>query len=556
MLSIIEQPYQFDFAKNNPSFIVSGNKRLSLGQTGIIRYKINTIPVLGTEIRIQLNENNYTFKVTTSVQAQNEAYKIGRYTVLTDLRDELILKIGQNYYISQLFVFTAAIYNSEIALTFTAKTQTQSTFTLSSTENSLITYINEQVGIAPTYKDNYKVFAQFEIEKVENGAIVPITTPEMYFDLDDQNRVNIPLKIPNSYFDKIDIPSLHESFSAYPLQYLLLKYRLKYAEFFGVNPLVNFIKYSNYKLISNGKIEENNTNFADWDDQMGGINNQISYYDQIRSYGSPSGKTYNSFSSMPQWAYFMFCDFRLQSNVTKSCTVKVDIHENDGTVITDISIGSFTVANYTVVRVPISVDALNLSNHSTNILSYTVRIYHTVGQEWKRTFFLNQKPYFAKVFLFTNRFGVLDSFFIDNELTEKIVEGDEIILNDSNEVNRTNVETIYTARTGAKNKEEMKLLSSAVESRFNFRIENDKIERIVILPDTFQLNEEAEDLQSTEFRYVLQIESISGGDSIEQDTSWKDEWEDTIGHEEAERENRWDDRRMYDAERIDSRLNL
>lgn len=556
MLSIIEQPYQFDFAKNNPSFIVSGNKRLSLGQTGIIRYKINTIPVLGTEIRIQLNENNYTFKVTTSVQAQNEAYKIGRYTVLTDLRDELILKIGQNYYISQLFVFTATIYNSEIALTFTAKTQTQSTFTLSSTENSLITYINEQVGIAPTYKDNYKVFAQFEIDKIENGTIVSITTPEMFFDLDDKNRVCIPLKVPDSYFDRIDIPSLSESFSAYPLQYLLLKYRLKYAEFYGANPLVNFLQFSNYKLLSNGKIAENNMNFADWDDQMGGINNKISYYDEIRSYGSPSGKTYNSFSSMPQWAYFMFCDFRLQAQITKTCSVKVDILENDGTLINNISIGSFTISNYTIVRIPISEDALNLGNYSANILSYTVKIYHTAGAEWTRRFVLNPKPYFSKIFLLTNRLGVLESFYIDNELTEKIVEGDEIILNNATEVNKTNVETIYTARTGAKNKEEMELLSSAVESKFNYRIENDKIERIVILPDSFQLNEESEDLQSTEFRYVLQIESSSIGDSVEQNTSWKDNWEDVIISEGTEQVNRWNDNNRYNANRINPQLNL
>jgi hypothetical protein len=124
---------------------------------------------------------------------------------------------------------------------------------------------------------------------------------------------------------------------------------------------------------------------------------------------------------------------------------------------------------------------------------------------WTRTFVLNEKPFFAKQFLLQNKYGVLESFFVENEMMEKKVDGEQIMHENKVEIDVQDISATFTARTGNKSEHDLKLLSEAIENKQNYKIVNDILYPITILPDTLTIFDEEEDLQSAQFQYVFQI---------------------------------------------------
>ncbi|MDL2313108.1 hypothetical protein LJC68_09555, partial [Bacteroidales bacterium OttesenSCG-928-B11] len=170
--------------------------------------------------------------------------------------------------------------------------------------------------------------------------------------------------------------------------------------------------------------------------------------------------------------------------------------------------------NFNIIRIPLSHGSLSLSDHSDNILSYTVRIYPTAYPErvWKRTFVLQEKPYFQHVFFLQNKLGVLESFFATVESREKTVEGEVVRKNGGNEIDITDNSTVFTVSTGCKSTHELELLEAAVGNPFNYKIVDGKAVPISILPDTFTIHDEAEETQSVQFQYMFNIEASDSGE--------------------------------------------
>lgn len=523
-VSIVEKPFLFDFARNFVRFSLIGTPTAATGRKAVTYYKINTMPRVNHTLLLSYGKKSFTFTVRNIAL---DTFEIYSYSAQSQIKTELETKIAKNYHIAR--DFDVSVSNT-LEIIFTAKDNGGDTVNLQSNDPSAnIQLISRTTGIERTEKTGYRIFARLEVTRTLNGVARTSQTPEILLHVDINDRVSLPLTLLRSYFAAVDIPGLNESFTAYSLKYALLKYRLAFTDYF--NGFVQILQYSDENYLVNAEISEScrTLNQPDWFCPMGG-SNKLSSFARPRSYGLPSGQTLKSYSEFPQYAYFMLFNSASDSNYKSTLEVRVDILNENGSVIHDINPGTVTLSNFSIVRIPLSVKALKLNNHSAQILSYTVRIYNTAAPTavWTRTFVMQEKPFFAKEFLLQNKYGFLESFFVDNEMTEKTVDGEQVIRAGRIEIDITDVSTIYTARTGYKSDIEMKLLSEAIENRFHYKIVNNTTVPIVILPDTLTVLDEAEDLQAAEFQYCFTIpETQSDGrfliDSIrEQMDRWND----------------------------------
>ena len=510
--SIVEQPFIFDFVNNNLIFKLTGTPISVTGRKAVTRYKINAMPQANHYLMISYGTKAFEFIVKTTTSALQAPFEIFRYSSLSELKTELETKIAKNYYIARDFNVTVS---DTLEITFTAKQNGGNTVTLQSTDSSAnIQLLSTTTGVEMVEKAGYRIFAKLEVTRIVGGVTKTEQTPEILLHVDSDNRVSLPLSLLCSYLTAVDIPAPNESFAARSLKYALLKYRLVYSDYF--NDTIQVLQYSDERYLVNGEMSESyrGINISDWSCPIGS-SNKLSSFGRPRSYGSSSGLTVKSYSELPQYAYFMFFYTREVNSYTSSLEVRIDILNEDGSTVTNINPGAITLTNFSIARIPLSVKALSLANHSTQILSYTVRIFHaaTPAAAWTRTFIMQEKPFYAKEFLLQNKYGVLESFFIDNETIKKTVDGEKITCNGKIKIDITDVSTVFTARTGYKSDIEMKLLSEAVENRFHYKIVNGELIPVIILPDTLTILDEAEDLQTVEFQYMFNTPKSTSGET-------------------------------------------
>jgi hypothetical protein len=496
--TITENPFLFDFANNSLKFKLSGTPVAVTGKKAVTKYKINIQPRANYYLTVKYGIKKYVFYFRNTTAAQNEPYEIYLYSTTAQKQGELIKKIAQNYYIEKDFAVTVS---NTLEITFTARQNGGENVILETNDTAAnIQLVSQTAGVAKSEKADYKLFAKLEVTRLSSPNTT-LQTPEMWLHVDAAGKAALPLALLRSYFPDAEKPGLSQKFAAYAIKNVLIKYRLVYSDYF--DGLVQVQKYSDILYLVNGKVSEKQRalNRSDWECPMGGGNALYSFA-RPRSYGSASGLSIKSYTNMQQYAYFMF----FGNNTTSQLQFRVNIKNQNGGTKT-IYPGALIISNYSIVRVPLSVYALSLQNHSTQIFSYTVSVYHASypNNVWTRTFVLQEKPFYAKEFLLQNRYGVLESFFVDNEMVEKKVDGEQIMYEDKVEIDIQDISTTYTARTGYKSDFELKLLADAIENKNNYKIVNGTLFPITILPDTLTVFDESEDLQSAEFQYVFKV---------------------------------------------------
>jgi len=501
--NIVEAPFFFDFANNATHFRLSGTPVAVTGRKAESRYKINTMPRASYYLELKFGTKTLTFCFRNTTSAINNPYEIYLYSAAADRQNELLKKIGQNYYVAKDYSVTVS---NTFEIRFISRLNGGENVTLQTNDSAAnIQLLSQITGIARTEKTGYKLFAKMEVTLFAPSTTT-VQTPEILLHVGADNRASLPLALLRSYFQGVDTPTLSQKLAVYTLKYAMIKCCLVYSDYF--DETMQMIKFSNDCYLVNGKLSEGHraVNLPDWDCPMGG-SNKLSSFARPRSYGSPSALTVNSYTDLPQYAYFMFFDPNASTTYKSTLQVRIDIRNENGTTKSNINPGALLIPNFSIVRIPLSVKALSLENHSTQILHYTVRIYHsdTSSAIWTRTFVLQEKPFHAKEFLLQNKYGVLESFFVENEKAEKTVEGEKVACNNNTEFDVHAIFVPFLARTGNKSNSEMKLLGEAMENRFHYKIVNGSLLPITILPDTLTIFDEGEDLQSAEFQYTFKV---------------------------------------------------
>ena len=514
-ITLTERPFKYDFVRNQlaAKFICTPDSI-----SGVRFYKqfyFTSFPGIGKTIDFSFGSTTIKFIVSYSFWAERQFNYIAQSSTPAEMLAAFEAKILYHYTLSQYYDISAEISGNGVTLTFAAKNVgTEYNLTITTDDlTSHYTVLSGNIdGVDQVRRENYNVYCQLLINRYRNYLLETVRSPEIILSVDNNNNIKLPLEILKSYFSDCDIPNYQDSVAGYPLQYALLQYNILYSEIFGSTPEVRQVFKSANLFALNAKMYEysRSVNLPDWDTFHPEIS--ISEYPQPRNYGSSNNLTVKSYKNLIQLLYFIYVADNDQAD-----TYKVDILLKDGTKIQNYKSGQITFKKNNITRVPVGFKALGLDAYTdAEIIAYTVK-FSFQGTSisdiviFTRTYILEEKPFFAKEFLLQNKYGVLESFSCDNQLTEKSFEGDKTVLNNSVEIDISDETTQYTVRTGYKKKSEMLQLADAVAQKYNYRIENGKIYAITILPDTFTIIDEKEDLQSAEFSYILNTPAMDIG---------------------------------------------
>ena len=496
--NLVNNIFPLDFIKNDLTFDLTGSPYISKGKKSISKYKITAIPAVGQKFYIEFEGKSLEFTVKNpSSIAANDAYAIQKYTGAL-LINELTSKIIFNYYLS---IFYDITITSDLIFTFTAKEPGTGNVTLKDIAMDNTGIVTTTIGSSAVLKNNYQIFAKLIISRYFNENIETLETQPIFLSLNDKNLASFPAEILRSYFENIDIPLADSTFSASILKYAYLKVQIQFAEYYDHK--VQLVKSSsNYYLLNAASLDNfRNVNQGDWIDPID--SSMISKSSYARAFGSDSGLCIRSFLNCPQYAYFFYFNKDISENQQRTLNVKVSGLLMDGSIV--IKNITFNVKNYNFVRIPLSVKALGLSEE-TSLIEYSVQIFAVadINKTWTRKFVITPEPYHSKIFLFQNRYGVLESFFTESESFEKNVTGDILRKGNFVEIDKE-IEKTFICKTGPKSSREMQLLSDALDSKFNFIWINSRAVPVIILPDTFIIKNESEDFIEAEFKYRINL---------------------------------------------------
>ena len=493
-VTIREQPHPLDFAGNRPRFLLKGTPVATAGSKSRSAWRVNALP--SSVLTVGFGDTVLDFQITSPYQARDRADRIAGYTDTSMLKKELQSKIAEHYTISRHYDVTLA---DDLTLTFLSKEYGGEVVTIDGNGSGNIEQLEQVAGVARVLHPNYGVFAHFEVTRYSGGAVQTLETPDMILHLDADDLAELPLDILRSYFTTADVPSLSETFAAYPLQYATLKFRLTYSDVSGEIPQVGVLKHSQEAMLSAGRLDDTHQtlNLADWETDMGAAA-KLSEYTDIRDFGSPTGLTVRSYAELPQYAYFLLFNTLESASHSRQLNVGVIVRTKDGGIHT-ANQGQVTVANYNIVRLPLSVAALGLD--PSDVLSYTVSIRNESGAKWTRTYVLGRKPIGAQEFLLQSRYGLLESLSTDTSAVEEQTDGSDTVKNGVVGADITDTATVHTARTGYRTAREIQLVADAMRSRHNYRIIGGRAVPIAVIPDTLTVTDTAEDLMEAEFQY-------------------------------------------------------
>lgn len=497
--NLVNNIFPLDFIKNDLTFDLTGSPYVSKGKKSISKYKITALPSVGQKFYIEFEGKilEFTVKNPSSIAA-NDAYAIQNYTGAL-LINELTSKIIFNYYLS---IFYDITITSDLIITFTSKESGTGIVTLKDITMDNTGIVTTTIGSSAVLKNNYQIFAKLIITRYFNENIETLETQPIFLSLNDKNLASFTAEILRSYFENIDIPLADSTFSASILKYAYLKAQIQYAEYY--DHTVQLVKSSsNYYLLNAASLDNfRNINQGDWIDPID--SSMISKSSYARAFGSDSGLCIRSFINCPQYAYFFYFNKDISANQQKTLQVKVK-----GLLMNGITIDksfTFIVKNFQFVRIPLSAKSLDFNAISNLLIEYSVQIYAVAGTPttWTRKFVITPEPYHSKIFLFQNRYGVLESFFTESESFEKNVTGDIVTKGNLVDIDKE-IEKTFICKTGPKSVREMQLLSDALDSRFNFIWINNRAVPITLLPDTFIIKNESEDFIEAEFKYRINL---------------------------------------------------
>ena len=521
-VTLREQPHPLDFAGNGTRFLLKGTPVLTAGSKSRSVWRVDALP--SSVLTVGFGGTVLDFQISTPYQAKDNALRIAGYTDTAMLKNELTTKITGNYTIARLYDVTVA---DDLTITFLSKDYGGETVTLDGNGSGDIEQVEQVAGVTRVQRPNYGVLAWFEVTRYNGGVVQELATPDMILHLGADNIAELPLEILRHYFAAADVPSLTETFNAYPLLYATLKYRLAYTDVSGEIPQAGVVKRSQECFLSAGRLDDSHhaLNLADWHTAMG-ASATLSEYKDIRDFASPTELTVRTYASLSQYAYFLLFNIYQDNAHTRSLAVRVDVRTKDGHTF-PLDMGSVTVQNYNIVRIPLSPSALGIPS-AEDVLSYTVTAQNASGAVWTRTFVLERKPHRAQEFLLQNRYGLLETLSTYTSAVEEETEGSDTVKNGVVGADITDTATVHTARTGYKTEREIQLVADAMRGRFNYRIVDGRAVPIAILPDTLTVTDTAEDLLEAEFQYRFNKPSTAKTGNLPVNPGTVEKWDDEL----------------------------
>jgi hypothetical protein len=318
----------------------------------------------------------------------------------------------------------------------------------------------------------------------------------------------LPCDILKKLSDDIDIPLLFSTNSQISiLNRLIIKYSIEYSEMFTDNSdkKIKWIRKSDEFLgiIGLNSTSGANINLPDWEDIY--PNKPIEKCENIRLFGCDNKKTFHTIKSGKDYLYLCLFDTSKLNTFSKILKGKVELLFSNGENYV-INLTDQIIKNYSIVRIPTSLSVFEIKTlKNIKVIQYKITLWDSanVTETMERTYIIDEKKYYIHEFLFQNKYGVLEYFFVEDQKNEITLKADQIILNNINEININEKNKIFTVNTGVKTYHQLKIIAQAALTNHNYLIFKDSLIPIYINPETITLLDESKDLQDTVFKFIF-----------------------------------------------------
>lgn len=483
-MNIQKKPFAIDFIGNNPEFVIRTDPYKTVGR----RYSrtFSFVSLTAGTLAFSTPHGNVEYSVKSS--ADNGQYTMQSSDTLQEVEAQLNLKLKYNRFFTSYYDIEISRTTSRVLLKLTDREYKAqpSDITVSSTGfvSDVSVYATE-TGLNRTEKDKYRLQCMFEITKDGKTQFSPD------FCFDDNNRmVTIGTDILKAYFDKNDIPKHNEGSGIYPCPNAFMKVKLLFAE--SENNEIGFVAQSPEVTLINGKIEQyaRDNNIPDWESAS-----DDKFY---KMYGADIFGMDNHgivYTDMQTEQYIYVCKF---SAVIFSMNITYEVVSDAGTQ--HISAGTHQVP-YGISRIPVSI--ANIPGAPSGIVEYKVKIYVFGVPYIERRYVIVPRPFNARTMLLLNRVNLYETFIINNVSKEYTTEGERATVSGKDSYVINDFSTKYTARTGLRTARQIAMLKDALDKGGNLLLDGKYAWKMSILPGSYTLLDEKEDLLDVEFQYIL-----------------------------------------------------
>lgn len=351
-----------------------------------------------------------------------------------------------------------------------------------------------------------------------DGTVV--YTPDMIYDYVG-NTVTVGTEILRHYFKPADIPHYQDGFRSRVIENNELSYSMLYSD---NNSSGRQPETGSFTLV-NGYIEPHRwvNNYPDWlPVSMARFYNRSGF----DIYGQDNYATVYTYRGCEQYLYV-----RNYGSSAIQLSASLSVTSRNGTVSTSTTanfpeFNNPTIPANSIVRLRVDADAFGnaLLYNINDVLQYTLRM--IVGRYTiERTFILKETPYNAKFLLLKNKLNLYESFVVFDERKELTVSGERTVQDALEIYQISDTEQIFTARTGLLPEGEISLLDIALRKRGNLLINGQWADYIAIVPGTWTVIDQREDLIEVEFQYKIVKREARGEGSFEINSSGNDDLE-------------------------------
>lgn len=485
-MNLQKMPYGIDFIGNDPQFVIRTNPYASSGRRAARTFAISSL----NQGAIIFESPHFTQIFNVVNYEDDNAWNLQTSTSVDQVYQQLTRKLKYNYKINLHYEVSIVKEESRVLLTFMDLVEGVQPFNLSIIDVNGLDFpvVANTPGLDRTLKPQYKILAKYLVKFGTSSS----STPYLFFD-GSNGKCEIGTRILEPFFKSPDVPPYQQPVGSYVCNNAILTATLLFAD--QTDQQVGFVKQSNEILLINGKLDDycQKNNIPDWaslNDEKFWMKNGIDIF------GQNQDDTIKTDIFTEQFLYIS----NFTNNTIHSRFVANAIRKDGSTDRTSIITLSFPAK--TISRVPVSLQAIGFSNMS-DIIAYDVAISQNSSSVIRRRFTIVPRKFNAKTIFILNEMNLYESVVVEDVKCESTTSGNRIVRNFSDSYLIDDNITVYSAKGTQRPGRELSLISKALDKVGNLLLDGEYAMEISILPGSFIVSDDAEDLLRFEFQFTI-----------------------------------------------------
>jgi len=481
MISILRSAKDIDFCGNGLRFgVKSTNAYSAAGSVAELTIVVNSAVVAGNEFSFVFGDKIVKFTTAAVNDYSGEIFIAG------SLVDGIVTGLNANYLIQKYYKISSIANN----IVLTAK-EKGSIYSLSLiTNNTNIVLFNNTPGTDKTLRSSYKTLCEVYLEKDRVSNTFDLVATSLHA-VDGNGECNVmPGQLLSKYFNDTDLPTYNQQ-AIKKVSKTAKRFYIKLAEMFEGS--VKSVVTSSSLYAIDGKI--NSDLFSDSFDFITAAAVDKNYL------LDPSVLKIETWLDAQQFLYFV------NYTAAAAFTQKVKIYYTDGSNIT-VSKGS--ISNATIGDCYIVVCGFNqLSLHAASTpdkeaYKYEVWLENAGVLCGKpMTYYLVQKPLFAREFWYKNSMGGMEAVLCEKQIHKLDIKRSELVSNSSYATDIDEINDSYECITGNKTLKEIEHLAEFVSSKKTYLLQKGSAYEVAIEQGNYTLADDYEDLYNFKFKYRI-----------------------------------------------------